>query len=270
MTHKPAVFLGVAVLAIAALASPPALAQLTRGTVSGTVVDGTEAAVPGATVTVRNVATNITRTTVTNTDGFYRVPALDPGVYAVSVDMPGFARVENRNIEVRTAQEVTFDVAMKVSTLTETVDVTAEPGAVLLNKSNPTVGITATGRQAVDLPLSAGRQVLNLALLSPNVSHSVAQGGTTNQNVGQSNISANGQSSRNNNFMIDGTDNNDVSVTLATTPVVPEAVAEFQVQTNAYNAEFGRNSGAQLNIITKSGTNDAPRRGLRVLPRQPP
>jgi hypothetical protein len=74
--------------------------------------------------------------------------------------------------------------------------------------------------------------------------------------VGQTVISANGQRSRNNNFTIDGTDNNDISVTIATTPVIPEAVAQFQVQTNAYNAEFGRNSGAQLNIITRSGTND--------------
>ena len=253
MTLKPAVFLGVVVLTLAALASSPALAQLTRGAVSGTVVDATGAAVPGANVTVRNVDTNITRTAVTNTDGFYRVPALDPGVYAVTVEMPGFASVENRAIDVRTTQEVTFDVAMKVSTLTETVDVTAEAGAVLLNKSNPTIGMTATARQAVDLPLSAGRAVTNLALLSPNVSYSVANGTTS---VGQSNISANGQTSRNNNYTIDGTDNNDISVTLATTPVVPEGVAEFQVITNAYNAEFGRNSGAQLNIITRSGTNN--------------
>ena len=105
----------------------------------------------------------------------------------------------------------------------------------------------------MDLPLSAGRAVTNLALLSPNVSYSVSSGTTS---VGQSNISANGQTSRNNNYTIDGSDNNDISVTLQTTPVIPEAVAEFQVITNAYNAEFGRNSGAQLNVITRSGTNE--------------
>ena len=253
MFKRVVALLGVSGLALAiSLAAVPAHAQLTRGAISGTVVDTSAAAVPGATVTVRNVATNITRTAVTNEDGFYRVPALEPGRYAVSVDMPGFSRVENRDIEVRTTTEVTFDVSLKVSTVTETVDVTAEAGAVLLNKSNPTIGMTATARQAVDLPLSAGRTVTNLALLSPNVSHSVANGTTS---VGQSNISANGQTSRNNNYTIDGSDNNDISVTLQTTPVIPEAVAEFQVITNAYNAEFGRNSGAQLNVITRSGTN---------------
>lgn len=245
--------LGVLGLALAlSLAPQPAEAQLTRGALSGTVVDTTGAAVPGASVTSRNVATNITRTAVTDANGFYRIPALEPGRYSVAVAMPGFSRVENRDIEVRTTQEVTFDVTVKVSTMTETVDVTAEAGAVLLNKSNPTIGMTATGRQAVDLPLSAGRAVTNLALLSPNVSYSVNAGDTA---LGATNISANGQRSRNNNFTIDGSDNNDISVTLQTTPVFPEAVAEFQVQTNAYNAEFGRNSGAQLNIITRSGTN---------------
>lgn len=241
------------VVAVALLVLPQsAAAQLTRGAVSGTVVDTTGAAVPGASVTARNVATNIARTAVTDGNGFYRIPALEPGRYLVAVEMPGFSRVENRDIEVRTTQEVTFDVAVKVSTMSETVDVTAEAGAVHLNKSNPTLGMTATQRQAVDLPLSAGRAINNLALLSPNVNNSVGAGTTS---VGQSNISANGQTSRNNNYTIDGSDNNDVSVTIQTTPVIPEAVAEFQVQTNAYNAEFGRNSGAQLNIITRSGGN---------------
>jgi len=245
--------LGVAGLVLAGTFHPqPAHAQLTRGALSGTVVDTTGAAVPGAAVTARNVATNIARNAVTDGNGFYRIPALEPGQYSVAVEMPGFARVENRDIQVRTTQEVTFDVAVKVSTMTETVDVTAEVGAVLLNKSNPTIGMTATSRQAVDLPLSAGRTVTNLALLSPNVSYSVNSGSDA---LGATNISANGQRSRNNNFTIDGSDNNDISVTLQTTPVFPEAVAEFQVQTNAYNAEFGRNSGAQLNIITRSGAN---------------
>jgi hypothetical protein len=97
----------------------------------------------------------------------------------------------------------------------------------------------------VSLPINGDRDINRLALLSPNVV--TAPGSTT--------ISVNGQRARNNNFTIDGTDNNDVSVTISTLDIVPEAVAEFQVQTNAYNVEFGRNSGGQFNVITRSGTN---------------
>src|SRR5262249_52794143 len=117
--------------------------------------------------------------------------------------------------------------------------------ALTLNKTNPTVGLTSTGRQAVELPLSAGRNINNLALLSPNVFSA----------PGSSQISANGQRARNNNFTIDGSDNNDISVTISTTQVIPEEVSQFQIQTNSFNAEFGRNSGAQINVITRSGTN---------------
>ncbi len=112
--------------------------------------------------------------------------------------------------------------------------------------SSATVGLTVTSRQAEELPLGGARNVNNLALLSPNVFSA----------PGSSGISANGQRARNNNFTIDGSDNNDISVTLPTTSVVPEAVGEFQVQTNPYSVELGRNSGAQINVITKSGTNE--------------
>ena len=146
---------------------------------------------------------------------------------------------------MQTALETTFDANMQAGGVVETVDVTAQTEAISLNKTNPTIGLTLTERQAEELPTSAARNVLNLALLSPNVH--VAPGANG--------ISANGQRARNNNFTIDGSDNNDITVTLSTTPVFPEAVGEFQIQTNPYSAEYGRNSGAQINIITKSGTN---------------
>ncbi|MCI0525155.1 MAG: hypothetical protein L0Y75_07820, partial [Acidobacteria bacterium] len=182
----------------------------------------------------------------TNELGFYRVTALEPGSYAVRVEKTGFGGIEARDIVVRSAQEVTYDAEMKVSTISEVVDVSAQAEAISLNKTTPTIGLTATSRQAVELPLSAGRTVNTLALLSPN----------TFAAPGSTGISSNGQRARNNNFTIDGSDNNDISVTLSTTPIIPEAVGEFQIQTNAYSAEFGRNSGAQINVITKSGTNN--------------
>src|SRR5262245_45884172 len=221
------------------------LAQLTRGAISGTMRDSTGAAVSGATVKITNAATNQSRVTTTDENGFYRAAALEPGTYTVLVDNTGYGKFEAREIVVRTSQEVTYDAELKVSTINDVVDVTAQAEAVALNKTNATIGLTATARQASELPLSAARNINNLALLSPNVF--TAPGSTQ--------ISANGQRARNNNFTIDGTDNNDISVTLPTSPIIPEAVAEFQVQTNAYNAEFGRNSGAQINVITKSGTN---------------
>lgn len=220
-------------------------AQLTRGAISGTVRDATGAVIADVAVKVTNVNTNQVRTATTNGEGFYRLAAVEPGIYTITIQKAGFAGVEARDITVQTSQEITFNADLKVAGASELVDISAQSEAISLNKTNPTIGLTATSRQAVELPLSVGRNVNNLTLLSPN----------TFTAPGSTGMSANGQRARNNNFTIDGSDNNDISVTLSTIPIVPEAVAGFQVQTNPYNVEFGRNSGAQINVITKSGTN---------------
>ncbi len=237
----------LSLLAVAGiLAFPPlAAAQMTRGAISGTVRDVSGAIVPGATVTVTNVDTNATRSVVTDAQGFYRVPALEPGTYTVRTELSGFQTVENRELRLVAAGEITLNVDMKVAGVGEAITVVGRADAVELNKTNGTVGTTTMARQVVELPLSADRNINNLIATSPNVSRVTGQG----------TYAANGQRSRNNNYMIDGSDNNDISVTIATTQVVPESVQEFQVQTNSYSVEFGRNSGAQVNVITKSGTN---------------
>lgn len=232
-------------LALAVLLPTTAFAQLTRGIISGTVVDNTGLVLPGVTVIVTNQETGVMRTSVSNDQGIYRLPALEPGLYTVRLELEGFQPIENRDVRVRTVEEVTLNATLAVATLAETIQVTADSSAIMLNRSNPTLGMTASARQAVDLPLSASRDINQLAFLSPNVFTA----------PGSTGISVAGNRARNNNFMIDGSDNNDVSVTLSTTPVVPEAVAEYQVQTQSYNAEFGRNSGGQMNVITKSGSN---------------
>jgi len=241
-------FRGRLVCAVAAWlmlgAAAPATAQLTRGTISGTIRDNTGALLPGVTVIITNNATGVVRTTVTNESGFYRAPALEPGTYTVKSELQGFKALENREVPVPPAAEATVDFTLEIGGISETIDVTAESTAVTLNKTNGSIGQTITARQAAELPIP-GRNAVNLALLAPNVTST----------MGQTGITANGQRSRNNNFMIDGTDNNDVSVTIPTVPVPPDSIAEFNVQTNPYNAEFGRNSGAQINIITKSGGN---------------
>jgi len=241
------VVLSLTIAMFAILASPVnTRAQLTRGAVSGTVRDQTGAVIPDAQVKVTNPQTNVTRETVTNHEGFYRAGALEPGVYTVTVEKAGFSKIENRAVTVQQNQETPVDFDLQAGNVTGTVDVTAEQEAITLNKTNPTIGLTATARQVVDLPLGGARDVNNLALLSPNVFSA----------PGSTGISANGQRARNNNFTIDGSDNNDLSVTISAVDVVPEGVGEFQIQTNPYNVEFGRNSGAQINVITRSGTND--------------
>lgn len=239
--------LGMAVAMFGILSLPvSAHAQLTRGAIKGTVRDEAGASIPDALVRIINPQTNVTRETATDNEGFYRLGAIEPGLYTVTVEKAGFAKIENRAVSVTQTNETTFDIELKAGAITSTVDVTAQQEAITLNKTNPTIGLTTTARQVVELPLGAGRDVNNLALLSPNVFSA----------PGSTGISANGQRARNNNFTIDGSDNNDLSVTISTVDVVPEGVGEYQIQTNAYNVEFGRNSGAQINVITRSGTND--------------
>jgi hypothetical protein len=234
-------------LALAGVLAFPALsaAQMTRGAISGTVRDASGAVVPGASVTATNVDTNGSRSAVTDAQGFYRVPALEPGNYIVKTELSGFQTVERKDVRLVAAAEITLNSELRVAGVGETVTVTGQAEAIELNKTNPTVGMTSTTRQATELPLSSGRDINTLIGLSPN----------TGVVTGQGTYAANGQRSRNNNYMIDGSDNNDISVTIATSQIVPESVAEVNVQTNAYSVEFGRNSGAQVNVITKSGTN---------------
>jgi|CXWL01.1.fsa_nt_gi outer membrane receptor protein involved in Fe transport len=233
-----------ALLAVVLLLSNPATAQLTRGAISGTVRDQTAAAIPGVTVTATNSDTGATRSAVSDAIGFFRLPALEPGTYTLRAELSGFTPFTT-SLRVNADTDVKKDVGLKVASLGESVTVEGSVSSIELNRTSPTVGTTSTARQVVELPLSADRNVNNLIATSPNV----------NRVSGQGTFAANGQRSRNNNYMIDGSDNNDISVTIATTQVVPESVAEFQVQTNAYSVEFGRNSGAQVNVITKSGSN---------------
>lgn len=219
--------------------------QLTRSAMTGTVTDQTGAAVVGARVVVTNQATNQARETTTNDSGSYRVAALDPGIYRVVVEKEGFKRSEYTDIRVVSANDTGFNITLEVGEQADTVTISAD-SIVALNRNSPTVGATFEARRVVELPLSAGRNINNLAVLSPNAFRA----------PGSSGISVNGQRARNNNFTIDGSDNNDVSVTIPTIGLAPEAVQEFQIQTNPYNAEFGRNSGGQINVTTKSGTNE--------------
>ena len=234
-------WLAAAVLATAGAAE----AQITRGGIVGTVRDSSGGLVPGAAISAISTATNATRTAQTDTQGFFRIDALEPGTYDVVVELAGFTRVANRGVAVRTASDTSIDVVLQPSGVAAEVTVTAERTRLPLNRVSPTIATTIDARAAVELPLADGRNINNLVLTVPN----------TSLTTGQGTYAINGQRSRNNNYMVDGSDNNDVAATIATSQIVPESVAEFQVQTSPYSVEFGRNSGAQVNVITKSGTN---------------
>jgi outer membrane receptor protein involved in Fe transport len=226
-------------------------AQLTRGLVSGTITDPSGAILAGVQVTITNKATSISRETLSNEAGLYRFAALEPGNYTIEFKEPGFETHKVDVISVSTAQEVTVNQALTVGGLTTEVVVTEVPGAELA-KTTATIERTFSSTLVQDLPLfisspstSGVRDVTRLALFAPNVARAPGQNG----------FSANGQRGRSNDFTLDGTDNNDYAVTLDAARVTPEAIAEIQVQTSAYSAEFGRNSGAQFSIVTRSGTN---------------
>ncbi|MFN9433234.1 MAG: carboxypeptidase regulatory-like domain-containing protein [Acidobacteriota bacterium] len=224
----------------------PASAQMTRGTLTGTVTDPSGAVVPAVSVKAVNLLTNIVRETKTNDAGIYRIPALDPGSYTVEFQKDGFEPTKISGIELKTSQEITLNPQLKVGAATTAVEVVEGSVGVELSKSTATVERTFQAKVISEVPLTAGlRDVNQLALLAP----------TATRAPGSTGISANGQRARNNNFMLDGSDNNDPSVTIANLRIIPEAVAEFQVQTSAYSAEFGRSSGGQLTAITRSGTN---------------
>jgi hypothetical protein len=234
-------WLSVAILVTASAAE----AQIVRGGISGTIRDVQGLLVPGATVTATNTATNAVRDTASNGQGFFRIGGLDPGGYTVRIELAGFGRVENQAVAVRAASDTSLEIELAPAAVGQEITVVAERTILPLDKSSPNIGLTLPARAVVELPLPLGRDINELVLSAPNVSRSVGQG----------TYAINGQRPRNNNYMIDGSDNNDISVTISTSDVVPEAVAEFQVITNPYSVEFGRNSGGQINVITRSGSN---------------
>ncbi len=235
------------VVLLLGLSGLAAFGQLTRGFISGTVQDPTGAVMVNVKITITNKSTNIQRDTTTNEAGVYRFVAVEPGVYTVDFTAQGFESRRVDNVTVGISQEVVLNQVLTVSATATTVEVSANALSVDLAKSTATMERKLEFRFIENAPLTgATRDVTRLALMAPTVT----------RGPGSTEISANGQRARNNNFTIDGVDNNDLSVSLTNNRLIPEAVAEFQVQTAAYSAEFGRNSGAQIAVITRSGTND--------------
>jgi hypothetical protein len=234
------------------LIAPPAMAQATTGSIRGVVTDASGAVIAGADVTARNADTGVETKTKSNDEGIYSFPRISPGKYVLSVEKQDFKRQEFQEVTVNVGQETTIDAALQAGQLTETVTVTAE-GQELLQKENVQTSTSFEARKVSELPTNiAGGGIDTLALLTPGV---VPGLGFSNSNGAE--FSVNGARGRSNNFNIDGQDNNDLSVAGPGFFVDnPDIVGEFQIITNNFSAEYGRNQGAIVNIITKSGTNE--------------
>jgi outer membrane receptor protein involved in Fe transport len=235
--------------------------QTFRGTILGTVSDQSGAVVAGATITVKNVATGLERTTQTSTDGSYAIPELPIGTYTVTVSQAGFQTSVTRDVAVNVATERRVDAQLKTGQVSQTIEVSGE----LLPQVNTTsaeLGGVLTTEAIANIPVN-GRDYTKLIYLNPGVSGSPDQISDSPGSFGT--FSMNGSRGRANNFLLDGTDMNDgfrndpaineAGVFGDPATILPiDAVAELRVLSN-YEAEYGRNSGAVVNIVTKSGTN---------------
>jgi outer membrane receptor protein involved in Fe transport len=239
------------VLAAIALGATSIAAQTSRGTVTGIVTDPQDQVVSGADVELKNPLTNVSRTTTTNDAGLYRFDAVDLGNYEVIIRAKGFKTSSTAGVASQANRITTVDVKMEVGTQEETVNVNAGVGE-LLQTSEPVRGGNFNAAQVQSLP-SANLNPYDLGRLLPGVTTNL--GGASFGNASQ--FSVNGQRPRGNSYLIDGTENNDISVTGPATQINnDDAVAEVSIQTGLFSAEFGRAGGGLFNVITKGGTND--------------
>ena len=254
---KIRLFLGIFLLLTAVGLS----AQTFRGTILGTVTDPSGAVISGAKVTVRNTATGLERVTQTTSDGTFNVPELPIGSYSVAVSQSGFQTFVANGVAVTVAAEKRVDATLKTGQVAEQVVVSAESLPQVDTTTNE-LGGTLTAHTIENLPVN-GRDYTKLIYLNPGISGSPDQITDSPGSFGE--FSMNGSRGRSNNFLLDGTDmndgyRNDPSINEAgvfgdPATILPiDAVAELRVLSN-YEPEYGRNSGAIINIVTKSGTN---------------
>ena len=223
--------------------------QNIRGTILGTVRDPSSAVIKGAKVTVRHVGTGLVREESTNDAGEYLFAQLPVGQYDLTVEQAGFKKVDRGGILLQVDDKQRVDIDMTVGAVTETLSV--EAAAPVIQTDSATVGNVVNNKQVTELPLN-GRNFLQLNLLGPGANQGVK--GSQNQTQGGS-ITVNGAREQANNFLLDGIDNNDLAINQYSVAISTEAMQEFKQQASTYTAEFGRSGGAQIDIATKSGSN---------------
>ena len=229
---------------VAMAASNSAFGQ--NATVTGTVVDSTGGVVVKASISVHNVNTNTDRTAESSAEGTYTVAQLPPGVYNISVSHDGFKTVDVNAVTLVVDQNFTLNIKLEVSSVAASVEVSAQSVAPV-ELQNATISNVIEEKQMTELPLIL-RDPYQLVLLSTGVVQTDAEGG----------VSVNGGRERNNNFLLDGVDNNDADVPGnlgGLTSQNPDSAQEFRVLTNNFAPEYGRNNGAVIDVITRSGSN---------------
>lgn len=227
--------------------SAAAYAQTVGGTLRGVVKDATGGVIPGATVVAQNEATGVKFETASSSAGLYSFPNVLAGSYTVTVEHPGFKKFVRKNIPVSANQVIESNATLEVGAVSTVIEVIG--GAEMVSTTSYQVGTTVEAKAVIDLPNSVlGGSPLNLAVALPNTT--TQAGGVAGEGG-----AIGGNRPRNNNFTIDGVDNNDVSITGSLQPVIQDAVGEFNLITNQFSAEYGHSTAGQFNIISKSGTN---------------
>jgi hypothetical protein len=241
------------VLGLCLICSTLANAQSTGGRILGRIADSSGAVLGDVNVTATNEATGIARATKTNASGDYVFPEVPVGTYTLSFDLSGFKTNVRKNVALDVNQVITLNITMQVGASKEVVEVTSE--APLVDTTSTQLGAVVNDRTVTQLPLNA-RDTYQFLQLQPGVMSTV---GSPNSVVYGSDkagaVSVNGGRGRSNNFSVNGGDANDQFVNLPTVQPSPDSIEEFRVLTNTFDAEYGRNSGSVVNVITKSGTN---------------
>ena len=243
---------GIAAVLLLLMTFVMAGAQESRGSLTGTVTDPNGAALPGATVEIKNVETNVANTATTNEDGNFSFPLLNPGMYTLTITAQGFSNVTRENIEVRVADRLTLDVPMSVTGVGETVTTVAS--APVLETGSVSTGTTISNQQISELPLAEGT-AYQLATLAPGVAYTGNPqfvGPTSNGNLAA--FRTNGATGSNQ-ITLDGSPNYAFDGGVGFSPP-SDAVQEFKVQTSQFDAQQGYSAGATVNVAVKSGTND--------------
>jgi len=227
---------------------PAAQAQTAGGSVIGRIQEKSGAPLPGVTITATQKETGVTRSTVSESGGSFRLPSLPVGTYTVTAELNGYATVTVENVTVNVAAQREINVEMNPSTVSETINVVAEAPLV---QTTPAVGAVIDQKQLESLPLN-GRQFANLAILAPGTSLNYNSDPTKPK---QLTVALNGGIGRNVNYLVDGGDNTDDTIGGALQNFNLESVQEFNIQTQQYKAEYGRSTGGVLTVVTKTGTN---------------
>lgn len=240
---------GLMVFAIILVVSQAIFAQGVRGTISGTVTDQSGAVVPNATVTLVDVERGTeVRSVQTNDNGNYQMIEIEPSTYNLVVTAANFSEFKKVNLKVEPNRNLTVDAALQVGG--QNIEVTVTAGEELIDRDSATLGTTVENQRIEGLPLN-GRNVLNLTLLQPGT---VPAGGGFGSGLG---VRVNGSRGVENNVTLDGGNNNEVAIgsTIGAQPR-PDAIQEFRLLTSNFEAEFGRNTGSIINVVTRSGTNE--------------